>query len=381
MNANVPENVIEQLLANVRQEDISAAQAIKYVDRVLSTFRRIGLSGQDDEHILKVLASVGESYEVLGSLSKAQDIYQEALNLALKLSQETEEAQLKWKLGRVFRKRNRWEQAIEYIHESQALYEKLQDTAGLARCLTSEGAIFFTRGQFAEAIDNFQQALQIGEQTDNQRLAASATSNLGTCAAIRGDFEQATTYYNNSLVLYEQLNVPNQIAQLLHNMGLCQVPRQNWAQALDMFEKSLTISQEQGHIVLTALNFVHKAQVYIALNDHTLVASYCARALDTFQEVDYPLGIAETYKVLGRLYTKKQDWATAYGLLSESLRLCQQYEKPLGIAEVQRELGRLYSAQDNTSQARSTLEIAREQFATLGARYEVRITEELLNTL
>ena len=211
MNSNVPENIIEQLLANVRQEDISAAQAIKYVDRVLSTFRRIGLSGQDDEHILKVLASVGESYEVLGSLPKAQDIYQEALALALQLSHPLEEAQLKWKLGRVHRKRNRWETALEYIHESHALYEKLQDVAGQARCLTSEGAIFFSRGQFANAIDNFQKALQIGEQTDNLRLAASATINLGTCAAIRGDFDQATTYYNNSLVLYEQLNVPNQI--------------------------------------------------------------------------------------------------------------------------------------------------------------------------
>jgi tetratricopeptide (TPR) repeat protein len=150
---------------------------------------------------------------------------------------------------------------------------------------------------------------------------------------------------------------------------------------LDAFEKSITIAQEKGDLILTASNYVHKAVVYLALNDRTLVATYCARALDTFKEVDYPLGIAETYKILGQLYSQKQDWATALGLLNESLRLCQQYEDPLGIAEVNREIGKLYKAQNKIEMAGETLKTAREQFVNLGAQHDVAVTDKLLDTL
>ena len=139
-------------------------------------------------------------------------------------------------------------------------------------------------------------------------MVADATLNLGTLANIQGDFQQAVLLYQTSLALFEQLENIGSIAIIHHNLGMSYTAQQNWAQALDTFEKSLEMAQEKGDLILTALNYVHKAVVYLELNDRTLVATYCARSLDTFREVDYPLGIAETYKVLGRLYTQTQEF-------------------------------------------------------------------------
>ena len=97
--------------------------------------------------------------------------------------------------------------------------------------------------------------------------------------------------------------------------------------------------------------------------------------------MDYPLGIAEVYKVLGRLFTRKRDWTTARGLLEESLRLCEEYDNPLGAAEARRELGALYAARNDPDAARRSLEAAREQFEGLGARHDVEATRELLSAL
>jgi hypothetical protein len=80
LNAQIPDNLIDQLLASVRQENIPAAKAIQYVDQVLSTFRKIGMSDQDPQHTLVVLINIGESYEVLSSLEKATEVYLEALH-------------------------------------------------------------------------------------------------------------------------------------------------------------------------------------------------------------------------------------------------------------------------------------------------------------
>ena len=381
MNIPIPENLIDQLLTSVRQEDISAAQAIKYIDRVLSTFRRIGLVGQDDASVLRLLGNIGESYEVLGSLEKAHELYQEALTIAIAQSDQGQCANLHWKIGRVYRKRNQWHDALEHIRQSRQLYEVANESKGIGRTWVSEGLVQANLGNYSEATHAYHSAIALAEQVQEESIVSDASVNLGILASIQGDFEKAFLLYQNSLPYYEQSQKTISIARTYHNIGLTQSARRFWPEALDAFEKSVTIAQEKGDLILTALNYVHKAAVYLALNDRTLVATYCARALDTFKEVDYPLGIAETYKVLGQLYTQKQDWATAQGLLNESLRLCQQYEKPLGIAEVNREIGKLYHAQNKTEMARDALQTAREQFLQLNAQHDATVTETLLETL
>jgi tetratricopeptide (TPR) repeat protein len=101
VNTPVPDNLINKLLADVRQEDIPAAKAIRYVDQVLSTFRKIGLSNQDPLHTLVVLINIGESYDALSSLEKATEVYLEALELARSQNNTEREAYTLWKLGGV----------------------------------------------------------------------------------------------------------------------------------------------------------------------------------------------------------------------------------------------------------------------------------------
>ena len=205
--------------------------------------------------------------------------------------------------------------------------------------------------------------------------------NLGILATIRGDFDEATVHYRNCLALYEQLKHAVSIARAYHNLGMCHLARQSWTEALDAFEKSLKISQARGDLRQSASTYVHKAAVYLELSDPTVAATYCAQAMDIFREVDYPLGIAETYKVLGRLFIRERDWATARSLLEESLQICRDYDNPLGVAEVYRELGNLQAAQNDTEAARRSLEAALEQFETLGTRHDVEITQSLLDNM
>ena len=381
MNASNPDKLIEQLLASVRQEKLPAAKAIQYVDRVLSTFRQIGLAGQDESHVLRVLESIGESYETLSSLEKADQTYREALNIARNLNNPSAEATLLWKIGRVLRKRNRWNESLEHIRASRRIREHLKDRAGIAWCWNSEGINHFNQGAYVEATEAYERTLEIGHEINNPRLVSSATMNLGVLATIRGDFDQAQLHYQNSLSTYEQLNLPGPISQIYHNLGMCHKARRNWSEALDMFEKSLRITHERGDMVMSALSYIHKAEVYLELSDTTVATTYCAQAIDICREVDYPLGIAEAYRALGAVFTQKGDWATAQGLLAESLRLCEQYGDRLGQAETLRVMGRLSMARNEPEEARQTLTSARDQFIALGARRDVEITQGFIDSL
>lgn len=375
------ETQIESLVSAVRREEIPAAQALHYVDRVMDTFKRVSLGGQEDAFTLKVLLGVGESYETLSCLEQSAATYQEALETARRLKDRGAEANLLWRIGRVYRKRNRWEEALDHLHKGQSIFQAAGDVPGVARCLISEGIVNFERGDYPSATEAYRQALETGERIDDRRLVADATLNLGILATIRGDLDDALGHYRSSLSLFEQVESPGALARTYHNLGMCFIAREGWTEALDAFEKSLEISQKQGNLRQSAMTYVQKAAVYLELSDATVAATYCAKALDIFQKVDFPLGVAEVHKVLGSLFTRRQNWATAQGLLEESLRLCRQYRNPLGEAETHRAIGALRAARNEREQAHTSFEEALRLFENLGARREAEITRNLLQGL
>ena len=163
--------------------------------------------------------------------------------------------------------------------------------------------------------------------------------------------------------------------------SLCHSSRNRWTDALDAFEQSLEISQETGDIGQSAATYIHKAAVFLELGDSQVAASLCARGIEIFEETDFPLGIAEAYKVLGRLLTRKKEWATAQGLLEEGLRICEEYDDALGRSEIHRDLGNLHAARNDAAAARASYRTALEGFQTLGASYEVEATQAQLDAL
>ncbi len=177
---------IEPLLTAVRREEIPAAQAIRYVNRALKTFRRVTLEGEKDAYALRTLSGIGESYEILSCPDRAISVYWEGLDIARRLHDREGEADLLWKIGRVHRKRNRWDEALAHIGQGRDIFEELNDGPGLARCQISLGIVDFERGNYPAATEGFQQALETGERIEIPRVAADATMNLGILATIRG---------------------------------------------------------------------------------------------------------------------------------------------------------------------------------------------------
>ena len=253
MNTIDIESRVGELMAAVQRDEISAAQAIRDVDRVLRTFRRVGLSDQEDAYNLKALLGIGESYEAVSSFDRALAVYEEALELARKFNERASEAALLRQTDRVQRKRNRWDNALHHIRESRAIYDELQDETGSARCQISEGIVDYERGNYDAASDSYQDALEVGQRIPNRRIVADATMNLGILYAIRGDFDEATVHYQNSLALFEQLDSTVSMAQAYHNLGKCFAAKGNWTQALDAYERSLEISQDQGNLMQSAM--------------------------------------------------------------------------------------------------------------------------------
>lgn len=371
---------LTSLLGTLNRRDIPASEAIGQTDRVLETFRQLGTIGTEDGRDLQLLGAIAQTYEFHGGLEKAYGLYGECLEAGRRSGDDASVADTLWKMGRVERKRNRWERALEHLNESADLHAAAGNTLGLARCRIAQGNVYWERGDLDAAAAAFGDALDAGEQNDDRSIVADASNNLGILATIRGDFDQAEVRFASATSNYEQLDNRRALARVHHNLGMGHLARRSWDAALDAFETSLEVSLDTGNLRLAGSTFVQKAAVYVELGDAEVATRYCARALDIFQEVDYPLGQAEVLKLLGRISTIRENWATAEGLLQESLRICTDYGSSLGAAEARRELGLLSRARGRGQEAQRLLEEALSGFEALGAQHDAHRTQDLLST-
>ena len=376
------DDVVDQLLDVVRRDHIPAAEAVRQIDRAMQTFRRVwenqpeGISPN-----IRIVLNLAESYESLGGFEQAMASYDEALGVARAEEDQEAEADILRKIGRVCRKQSRWDDALGHISQSRAIHESLSNDLGIATCRVSEGIVHYERGDYLSAREAYRFALEIGETLGNRRISASASLNLGILENIAGNFEQATANFGEALTAAQQESYTVLEGRAYHNLGMCGISREDWPAALDAFERALEISEGIGDLALAASSYAQKAHVYLHLNDRTLSAAYCTRALDIFQEVDRPLGKAEALRILGRLVGSGGGHRTGRDLLDESLDLFVRFENPLGEAEVRREIGKLEVERGNTDQARVHLSQAVGIFDRLGARVDVERTQLLIEGL
>jgi len=189
------------------------------------------------------------------------------------------------------------------------------------------------------------------------------------------------THYRAAAKIYQEMDDPTSLAKAYHNIGMLHMDREQWTDTLDSFEQSLEITTEHGELGMMSITYLNKAEVYFALSDLSVSASYCGKALRIFEELEDKLGEAEAQRVLGMIFTRKEQWTAALNLFEDSLALSASCGNPLDTAETYRELGRMHVAKGDRDPARESFTQALDRFRQVGAERDVEETEKLLEEL
>ena len=146
------------------------------------------------------------------------------------------------------------------------------DTLQISRAYTEIGHTYFLAEQYSQAIPYYDSALIFNKFTEDPLLISQSHTYLGRCYHNLDDFTKAIEYY--------------QIAQ--NNVNETQDP---WVAA--------EIYNDVG-------------QSYLELGNFTTAESYFDQALTIYEETKHqPAGAAETWKNLGDLFYRSQDYVKA----------------------------------------------------------------------
>ena len=369
---------VDSLLEAAATDPLSAGEMLRQTERVLEAFKAFGMFGQDDAQDLHLMVSLGRTYARFSHLAKARETFESALEMADRVGNAPVHATLLLELGKIALRQRRWDDALDLLGQSGARFQEQDDAQGQAMVALCRGVILQEQGDLDGAENAYNEAIDLGQSGDEQKAVLDASSNLAVLATIRGDLEDAVARYQTCLARYQGANDTLGLAHTYHNLGMTHADREDWKLAMESFERAFELVEDLGRLDVMASIYLSRAELLLDLGDTSMAATCCSRALDIYLETKDHLGEADTYRLLGRVFTQRKQWITAGTLFLDCIRLSEEYGNALNVAEAYRDLGKMHGARGKTSDARTAFEQALSLFRNVGAAGDIAEVERLM---
>ena len=200
--------------------------------------------GADDERVA-LLGMLAATHLRLGDRDAAVKVAREAVALADTLGDEALLAESLVRLG-IALDGDRNADAEQSYRHALALYERLQDPRGQARCWDRIGVVAAQRGAWNEARTALRRAIDLGRTAGTPDEWGLAALDLGVVARRTGDLEQARELFGDALALFAA--VQNSERQLLALYHLAHLDRErgDLSAAADLYEVAASLAGRVG---------------------------------------------------------------------------------------------------------------------------------------
>lgn len=227
------------------------------------------------------LKHIGYAYFDLGDYDKARIYFDKALVINLKNNYEKEASSCYNIIGSIYLKRANYPIALNFYNESLEISEKIKDTISISKVLNNIGLIYKNYEKYDKAIENYEKALAVQKQIGNRTYVAAALNNIGSVFMLKDEYDKALSYYNKALKINRELNNKANVTRNLTNIG----------------------------------------NIYLSLKKYKLSEEYFAEANLLALEIEYQIGVCNTYRGLAAslMFQKEYDKALSKALKGKEL--------------------------------------------------------------
>lgn len=278
-------------------------------------------------------------------------------------------------------------EAAGYVQHSLELYGQVGYLWGMANGYSNLGVLSFRLGNWQEAQQSWDNALAIRRGIGDAPHEAVTLSNLGLLHLSRGEHELAQKSFAAGLAIGRRLGENGVIAHSLASLGQLATIQSRFEEAQRLAEDALALSEQLGSTDIQiqarwilALALAETESVEVGLDS-------ARQALHLAREAGLHDAEADCLRVLGMLRARTGQWLEAETYFRESIEVCLQqadpYRRGLALLELGGTYHRLAQAGDLTGagwqeRALEVLQEAANEFARLGAAYDLRTAQTLL---
>ncbi|MBT8282384.1 MAG: tetratricopeptide repeat protein, partial [Muriicola sp.] len=283
---------------------------------------------------------------------RAQD--QRIADSLVKIYQEdTVEGSNKLELLRnlAFNQVNDLDLSLKYAEELIAL-SKLEDNAlYLYRGYLQKGNSTRRLGDLEVALDAFFKAGQAAIRA--QFITGEGTSymSIADTYSEMGNANNAKAYYDKAITLLRKTNDSVSIAIALLNAGDQYFKDKKHEKALAYFEEAGRISENINFLSGTVYFLGNTGMVYAEQGKDVLAKANINAAITILEEMQDYSPIVEYLTTMSNIYTRQQDFTTAFSYAQRGLELAKNHGLKESISDANLQLSEMYEHIGNTSEA------------------------------
>lgn len=218
--------------------------------------------------------------------------------------------------------------AITLVEKSLAVFTKIGDKPGIARCYNDLGINYDFKAYYDKAIANYLQSLKLFEELKDTRGQANAYNNIGLIHQNQFNFREASINYKKAYDLSVINGHEDSRLNALNNMGSNYVELKNYDSALTCFEVLLDADLKSGNKTFIAYSYNNVGEAYLGLREYDKALVNLRKSKELKEELGNKRALANTLKNLGHLYLETKEYDSAEKYLQEALTVSKELDLP-----------------------------------------------------
>ncbi len=274
----------------IRNRYLSAAQLLKgrgylttdqqkKADSVFSLAIQLWQKAADLNGEANVLFKIGRIWTIYGKPEKAIAGYQAALKIQKDLGNKTEIGINLYHIGSAYQDMSNYYAAEDYTLQAYEQFKLTGDELKQGICLNNLGNFQTSQGNHPKALEYFLAALKINERIKNEKETSNNLNNIGIIYLSLEQFSKARSYFLRAYNLLAKSGNEGALLYSLGNIGITYSAENNFTKALEYFNRVLDISTGAGDNGGVALAYNSIARVHEDSGNYPEALNYYNKAI------------------------------------------------------------------------------------------------------
>ena len=323
--------------------------ATKYCKKLLVLYRELGREDKEGEFTL----NLGKLYERQYKYAEAKELFERAINIAIKNSDRNGEANACGNFANVSYILGEYIKAKEYMEKELIIRMEMGDRKGEARVNGNLGTVFKRLGEYVKAQKYHEKKLTITMEIGDKKGEAACYGSLGAVLIFLGEYAKAREYLEKGIVIQMEIGDRYGEGQSYESLGTVFQSLGEYTKAQEYHEKALEINLEIGDRERQAPSYTNLGVVFQSLGEYAKAKECHEKALAINTETGNRAGEAVDYGNLGNLFQSLGEYAKAEKYYENALAITvengDRYEEAAcygGLGNVFQSLGKFDKAEE-----------------------------------
>lgn len=246
--------------------------------------------------------------------------------------------------------------AMRRWRDSQQIFERIADTAGVAAALGNLGVGFLRREDLDSAESYLTRSRDLATRIDDHRTAGNAMSGLGEVSRVRGDLREARERFTRAEASRPLTGDSRGLAADRNNIGLIDQDLGDLAAARKAFVGALALNSAAGRDGPAATNLINLGNVLSLEANYGEALEHYGRALSIYRRDQSEPDVAFTLHSIGALAMRRGDYRGAIASLREAAAIYRRTGPPVAEIAARQDLFSARAAMGDLQGARAELQ-------------------------